>query len=37
MWPKSGPLAFKGVLLVAQKWPVDKQKVNVIDMNFVSF
>ena len=27
-WPKSGPLALNGVLLVAQKWPVGKQKVN---------
>ena len=27
-WPKSGPLALNGVLLVAQKWPVGKQEVN---------
>ena len=26
-WPKSGPLALNGVLLVAQKWPVGKQEV----------
>ena len=28
-WPKSGPLALNGVLLVAQKWPVGKQGVKV--------
>ena len=28
MWPKSGPLALNGVLLVAQKWPVGKKGVN---------
>ena len=27
-WPKSGPLALNGVLMVAQKWPVGKQKVS---------
>ena len=27
-WPKSGPLALNGVLLVAPKWPVGKQGVN---------
>ena len=26
-WPKSGPLALNGVLLVAQKWPAGKQGV----------
>ena len=26
-WPKNGPLALNGVLLVAQKWPVGKQGV----------
>ena len=30
-WPKSGPLALNGVLLVAQKWPVGKQGVNPLD------
>ena len=29
-WPKSGPLAPNGVLLVAQKWPVGKQGVNLV-------
>ena len=29
-WPKSGPLALNGVLLVAQKWPVGKQEVKVL-------
>ena len=28
-WPKSGPFALNGVLLVAQKWPVGKQEVEV--------
>ena len=28
-WPKSGPLALNGVLLVAQKWPVGKQGFNI--------
>ena len=36
-WPKSGPLAFKGVLLVAQKWPVGKQKVKSKDSEFMRF
>ena len=34
-WPKSGPLALKGVLLVAQKWPVGKQKVKLVGVNRV--
>ena len=30
-WPKSGLLALNRVLLVAQKWPVGKQKVKVVE------
>ena len=27
-WPKNGPLALNVVYIVAQKWPVGKQRVN---------